>query len=173
MTMTEPFTGVVVANRGEIARRVIRTARRLGLPTVAVFTAADKDALHVREADEAVEVSSYLSVDEIAEVAHYRGGTRTAVHPGYGFLSENSEFARELEGTEGVTLVGPRADVMDAMGRKDKARDIAVAAGVPVVGTPPAAIDLAESRGAFGRVLDDAGLPAPPYGMATSFDGAR
>ncbi|HEV2796012.1 MAG TPA: biotin carboxylase N-terminal domain-containing protein [Nocardioides sp.] len=133
MTMIESFTGVVVANRGEIARRVLRTARRLGLPTVAVFTAADRDALHVREADEAVEVSSYLSVDEIAEVAHHRGGPRTAVHPGYGFLSENSGFARELEGTTGVTLVGPSADVMDAMGRKDRARDIAVAAGVPVV----------------------------------------
>ena len=133
MEMIESFTGVVVANRGEIARRVIRTARRLGLPTVAVFTALDKDALHVREADEAVEVSSYLSVDEIAEVAVHRGGSRAAVHPGYGFLSENSGFARELEGTTGVTLVGPSADVMDAMGRKDKARDIAVAAGVPVV----------------------------------------
>jgi acetyl-CoA/propionyl-CoA carboxylase biotin carboxyl carrier protein len=133
MTMTEPFTAVVVANRGEIARRVMRTARRLGLHTVAVFTPADRDALHVREADEAVEVSSYLSIDEIAEVAYYRGGTRTAVHPGYGFLSENSAFARELEGTEGVVLVGPSSDVMDAMGRKDKAREIAVAAGVPVV----------------------------------------
>jgi acetyl-CoA/propionyl-CoA carboxylase, biotin carboxylase, biotin carboxyl carrier protein len=131
--MIEPFTGVVVANRGEIARRVIRTAHRLGLPTVAVFTALDKDALHVREADEAVEVSSYLSVDEIVEVASHRGGSRTAVHPGYGFLSENSAFARTVEGTEGVTLVGPSSAVMDAMGRKDKARDIAVAAGVPVV----------------------------------------
>ncbi|MGF9753641.1 biotin carboxylase N-terminal domain-containing protein [Microvirga sp. 0TCS3.31] len=131
--MIESFTGVVVANRGEIARRVIRTAHRLGLPTVAVFTAADKDALHVREADESVEVSSYLSVDEIVEVASRRGGSRTAVHPGYGFLSENSAFARAVEGTDGVTLVGPSSAVMDAMGRKDKARDIAVAAGVPVV----------------------------------------
>jgi acetyl/propionyl-CoA carboxylase alpha subunit len=133
MTMLESLTGVVVANRGEIARRVIRTARRLGLPTVAVFTEADRDALHVREADEAVPVSSYLSIDEVAEVARTHGGERVAVHPGYGFLSENSAFARELEGSDGVTLVGPSSAVMDAMGRKDKARAIAVEAGVPVV----------------------------------------
>ena len=133
MTKIESLSAVLVANRGEIARRVIRTAHRLGLPTVAIHTPDEADALHVREADEAVEVSSYLAIDEIVEAARHRGGSRTAVHPGYGFLSENSAFAREVEGTDGVVLAGPTADVMDAMGRKDKARKIAVAAGVPVV----------------------------------------
>ncbi len=136
---TPSFARVLVANRGEIALRVMRTCRRLGIPTVAVHTAADRDAPHVRAADEAVEVASYLDIDDIVETAHRRGQGACGVHPGYGFLSERSAFARELEGTEGVVLVGPSAAVMDAMGRKDAAREIAVAAGVPVV--PSYAVD--------------------------------
>ena len=122
---------VLVANRGEIALRIMRTARAMGLRTVAVFTPADRDAPHVRAADDACEVSSYLAIDEIAEAAYYRGAQ--LVHPGYGFLSERAAFAREIEGTEPLILVGPSAAVMDAMGKKDAAREIAVAAGVPVV----------------------------------------
>ena len=124
------FASVLVANRGEIALRVIRTCRRLGVRSVAVFTDLDASAPHVREADDAVRVPSYLDVDAMVQAALDTGAQ--AVHPGYGFLSERSPFARALE-KAGVVLVGPSADVMDAMGRKDAAREIAVAAGVPVV----------------------------------------
>jgi acetyl-CoA/propionyl-CoA carboxylase biotin carboxyl carrier protein len=127
---------LLIANRGEIALRVMRTANRLGWRTVAIHTDLDADAPHVRAADRTVRVSSYLDIDEVVAAARESGAG--FVHPGYGFLSENSAFARELEAA-GLTLVGPSADVMDAMGRKDKARDIAVAAGVPVV--PSYALD--------------------------------
>jgi acetyl/propionyl-CoA carboxylase alpha subunit len=127
----KPFGAVLIANRGEIALRVIRTAHAMGLRTVAIFTAADRGAPHVRAADDAVEVSSYLAIHEIAEAARDRGAQ--LVHPGYGFLSERAAFAREIEDTEPLVLVGPSSGVMEAMGKKDAARDIAVAAGVPVV----------------------------------------
>ena len=122
---------LLIANRGEIALRVMRTAHRLGWSTVAIHTDLDAGAPHVGAADAAVQVASYLDIDAVVAAARESGAA--FVHPGYGFLSENSAFARELEGTEGVTLVGPSAAVMDSMGRKDKARDIAVTAGVPVV----------------------------------------
>jgi 3-methylcrotonyl-CoA carboxylase alpha subunit/acetyl-CoA/propionyl-CoA carboxylase biotin carboxyl carrier protein len=121
---------LLIANRGEIALRVMRTATRMGIRTVAIYTDLDRTAPHVRAADEAVRVESYLDVDAV--VAAARRARADAVHPGYGFLSERSTFARALE-EAGITLVGPSADVMDAMGRKDAAREIAVAAGVPVV----------------------------------------
>jgi 3-methylcrotonyl-CoA carboxylase alpha subunit/acetyl-CoA/propionyl-CoA carboxylase biotin carboxyl carrier protein len=128
---------VLVANRGEIALRVFRTCRRLGLRTVAVFTDVDHEAPHVRAADEAVRVGSYLDIAEVVAAAVATGAD--AVHPGYGFLSERAELARALEATDGVVLVGPSAAVMERMGRKDHAREIAVAAGVPVV--PSYALD--------------------------------
>ena len=121
---------LLVANRGEIALRIFRTARRLGLPTVAIFTAADRDAPHLRMADEVCEVPSYLDIDAIVSRARQHGCW--AIHPGYGFLSERAPFARAVEAA-GLKLVGPSAVVMDQMGRKDAARQIAVAAGVPVV----------------------------------------
>ncbi len=121
---------VLVANRGEIALRVFRTCRRMGLRTIAVHTDLDAGAPHVREADEAVRVQSYLDVDEVVAAAVSAGAD--AVHPGYGFLSERAAFATALEAA-GVTLVGPTAAVMEQMGRKDAARELAVAAGVPVV----------------------------------------
>ena len=124
------FESVLVANRGEIALRVIRTCRRLGVRSVALFTDLDASAPHVREADDAVRVPSYLDVDAVVQAAVETGAQ--AVHPGYGFLSERAPFARALD-KAGITLVGPSAEVMDAMGRKDAAREIAVAAGVPVV----------------------------------------
>ena len=122
---------VLIANRGEIALRVMRTAQRLGWRTVAIHTDLDADAPHVRAADRAVRVGSYLDIDEVVAAARDTGAG--FVHPGYGFLSENSGFARALEGNEGVVLVGPSSAVMDAMGRKDRAREIALAAAVPVV----------------------------------------
>ena len=121
---------LLVANRGEIARRVFRTCRRLGITTVAVHTALDTDALHVRDADVAVLVGSYLDADDILAAARSTGAD--AIHPGYGFLSENSSFARAVVDA-GITWVGPTPEVIEQMGRKDAAREIAVVAGVPVV----------------------------------------
>jgi acetyl-CoA/propionyl-CoA carboxylase, biotin carboxylase, biotin carboxyl carrier protein len=133
---------LLVANRGEIALRVIRTARRLGWRTVAIHSDLDAAAPHARAADRAVRVGSYLDVDEVVAAARDSGAG--FVHPGYGFLSERAPFARALA-EAGITLVGPTAEVMDAMGRKDAARQIAVAAGVPVV----PAYDLADDPDTF------------------------
>ncbi len=121
---------VLIANRGEIALRVMRGCRTLGLRSVAIHTDLDATAPHVREADAAVRVTSYLDIDAVVAAARQVGAD--AIHPGYGFLSERAEFARAVEAA-GIKLVGPSADVMDRMGRKDAAREIAVAAGVPVV----------------------------------------
>ncbi len=126
------ITTLLVANRGEIALRVLRTARAMGIRTVAVFTDLDAGSLHVRAADDAVRVPSYLDVEAVVAAAQSVGAD--AVHPGYGFLSERSAFAAALEAA-GIALVGPSAAVMDQMGRKDAAREIALAAGVPVVPT--------------------------------------
>ncbi|WP_156384364.1 biotin carboxylase N-terminal domain-containing protein [Marmoricola sp. Leaf446] len=124
------FDTVLVANRGEIALRVIRTCDRLGVRSVAIHTDLDATAPHVRAATEAVRVGSYLDVDEVVAAAQSSGAQ--AVHPGYGFLSERAAFAQALEDA-GIALVGPTAAVMEQMGRKDHAREVAVAAGVPVV----------------------------------------
>ena len=121
---------VLVANRGEIALRVFRTCHRLGIRTVAIHTDVDADAPHTRAADAALWVPSYLYVDGV--VAAAQEAKADAIHPGYGFLSERAAFARTVE-EAGIRLVGPSADVMDAMGRKDHARAIALEAGVPVV----------------------------------------
>ena len=121
---------LLVANRGEIALRVFRTAADLGITTVAIHTDLDAEALHVRAADRAVRVESYLDIDAV--VAAAKAANADAIHPGYGFLSERAEFVRAVEAA-GITFVGPSAEVMERMGRKDAAREIAVAAGVPVV----------------------------------------
>ena len=121
---------MLVANRGEIALRVFRTCARLGMRTIAIYTDVDAAAPHVVAADEAVRVSSYLDIDAVVAAAQATGAD--AIHPGYGFLSERAAFARAVEAS-GIRLVGPSAEVMEAMGRKDHAREIAVRAGVPVV----------------------------------------
>src|SRR3954452_14491133 len=108
----------------------MRTCGRLGIGTVAVHTAVDATAPHVRAADEAVRVDSYLDIDAVVAAAEDTGAQ--AVHPGYGFLSERAAFAEALE-QAGIALGGPSAKVMEQMGRKDAAREIAIAAGVPVV----------------------------------------
>ena len=121
---------MLVANRGEIALRVIRACRETGRRSVAIYTDIDSEAPHVAAADDAVHVRSYLDIGAV--VAAAQAVDADAVHPGYGFLSERAAFAEALEEAE-IRLVGPTAAVMDQMGRKDAAREIAVRAGVPVV----------------------------------------
>ena len=125
-----PLGAVLVANRGEIAVRVLRTCRRLGIRGIAVHTDLDATAPHVLAADDAVQVASYLDVEAPVAAAVATGAD--AVHPGYGFLSESAAFARAVV-QAGLVFVGPTADVVDLMGRKDAAREVAVAAGVPVL----------------------------------------
>ncbi len=133
-TPRPPLRRVLVANRGEIALRVFRACREMGIATVAIFTDLDEAAPHVRAADDAVRVSGYLDVDAVVAAAVASGAT--AVHPGYGFLSERAELARAVV-EAGLVFVGPSAEVMEQMGRKDAAREVAVAAGVPVVPSEP------------------------------------
>lgn len=130
------FKRILIANRGEIAVRVIKTARRLGIETVAVYSNADKGAMHVRMADYAVHIGaaaareSYLVMDKIIAAAKETGAQ--AIHPGYGFLSENADFAQRCK-DEGIVFIGPSPSAINAMGLKDRAKDIMGKAGVPVV----------------------------------------
>ena len=127
---------LLIANRGEIACRVISTARRMGIRTVAVYSDADRDAQHVRMADEttyigpAVAQESYLNIDNLIAAIRLTGAD--AVHPGYGFLSENAAFVEAVEGA-GAVFVGPPASAIRAMGLKDAAKALMAEAGVPVV----------------------------------------
>ncbi len=127
---------LLVANRGEIAVRIIRAAKTLGLRTAQVYSKADEDMLAVRMADEAVEIGppqaskSYLNVEAVLRAAQAIGAD--AIHPGYGFLAENADFAEAVE-TAGLVFVGPKAETIRIMGDKAAARAAASAAGVPVV----------------------------------------
>ena len=154
------FSKILIANRGEIACRVIRSARRLGIRTVAVYSQADADAQHVRQADEAWPIGgprpqeSYLRGDAIIDAARREGAE--AVHPGYGFLSENAAFAAACADA-GLVFVGPPPDAIARMGSKIEARRLMQHAGVPVVpGETPAAQDDAALVAAIARI----GYPA-------------
>ena len=153
------FKKILVANRGEIAVRVIRACREMGIGTVAIFSEVDRAALHVLRADEAYPVGpataaeSYLRVDKILEVARRSGAE--AIHPGYGFLAENPALATACE-QAGIILIGPSAASMKLMGSKTLARQAMQAAGVPVVpGTSSGTADLNEAR----RIADSIGYP--------------
>jgi 3-methylcrotonyl-CoA carboxylase alpha subunit len=130
------FHRILIANRGEIACRIITTARSLGIGTVAVFSDADRHALHTQLADEAIHIGespaaqSYLLGERIIEAAQRSGAQ--AIHPGYGFLSENAGFAR-LCAAAGLVFIGPPADAIDAMGSKARAKAIMGEAGVPLI----------------------------------------
>jgi acetyl-CoA/propionyl-CoA carboxylase biotin carboxyl carrier protein len=144
------FDKILIANRGEIAVRVIRTAREMSIATVAVYSEPDRDGMHVRMADEAYLIgaaapsASYLNIDAILEVAQRSGAQ--AIHPGYGFLAENSAFARRVVAA-GLVWIGPHADAIDAMGDKLRARQAMAKADVPFVpGGTEAIADVAGAR---------------------------
>lgn len=130
------FSKIIIANRGEIARRIIRTCKKMGVQTVAVYSDADKDALFVREADEAYYIGkppvgeSYLNTDRLIQVAKLSGAE--AVHPGYGLLSENAAFARRCE-TEKLVFIGPSPAIIQAMGSKIEARKTMKEANIPII----------------------------------------
>ena len=130
------FKKILIANRGEIAVRVMRTARRLGIKTVAVYSEPDADALHVESADEAVcigpapSAESYLDADAIIRATKETGAQ--AIHPGYGFLSENAAFARKLK-RQGIAFIGPGAAAIASMGDKITSKELAEKAGVNTI----------------------------------------
>ena len=153
---TQPLTSVLIANRGEIACRVMRTAKAMGLTTIAVHSATDSHARHVREADIAVNLGgskaseSYLQIDKLIAAAKASGAQ--AIHPGYGFLSENAGFARAVE-QAGLIFLGPPAAAIDAMGSKSAAKSLMETAGVPLVpGYHGDAQDAATFREASARI---------------------
>ncbi|SDP80371.1 acetyl-CoA carboxylase, biotin carboxylase subunit [Mucilaginibacter sp. OK268] len=141
---------ILIANRGEIALRVMRSAREMGIKTVAVYSDADRNALHVRYADEAVYIGaapsnqSYLNGEKIIAACHKTGAT--GIHPGYGFLSENAAFARQVK-EAGVVLIGPSPEAMEVMGNKLSAKAAALKYNIPMVpGTEEAITDIAEAK---------------------------
>ncbi|MGH2976668.1 MAG: acetyl/propionyl/methylcrotonyl-CoA carboxylase subunit alpha [Solirubrobacterales bacterium] len=153
------FQKVLIANRGEIAIRVARTLKEMGIASVAVYSEIDRDAPHVREADEAfligpaVPAESYLNVAKIIETAKEAGAE--AIHPGYGFLAENAEFARACAEAE-IVFIGPPPEAIEAMGSKTRAREIMAEAGVPIV---PGATEPAADVEAARAQAEEAGYP--------------
>jgi acetyl-CoA/propionyl-CoA carboxylase biotin carboxyl carrier protein len=153
------FEKVLIANRGEIAIRVARTLKEMGIGSVAVYSEIDRDAPHVREADEAfligpaVPAESYLDIEKIIATAKEAGAE--AIHPGYGFLAENADFARACDAA-GIVFIGPPPEAIEAMGSKTRAREIMAEAGVPIV---PGATEPATDVEAARKQAEEAGYP--------------
>src|ERR671929_1327241 len=153
------FRKILIANRGEIACRIIKTARQMGIATVAVYSETDAEALHVREADEAVLIGpppsaeSYLRIDRIVEACKQTGAE--AVHPGYGFLSERPAFAEALAAA-GIVFIGPNPRAIAAMGDKIESKRAAAAARVSTV---PGHLGVIESPAHAVSIADDIGYP--------------
>ncbi len=153
------FKKILIANRGEIALRVIRTCKEMGIKTVAVYSTADKDSLHVKFADEAVCIGKPASADSYLNVAHIIAAAEItnadAIHPGYGFLAENAKFAK-ICGDHGIKFIGPMPEMIDAMGDKITAKQTMIAAGVPVV---PGVDGLLESVAHAKSAAKEVGYP--------------
>ncbi len=130
------FKKILIANRGEIALRIIRTCKEMGIKTVAVYSTADKDSLHVRFADEAVCIGKPASIDSYLNIPHIMAAIEItnadAIHPGYGFLAENSKFA-QICTDHGIKFIGPTPEMINSMGDKITAKETMIRAGVPVV----------------------------------------
>ncbi|KEO54863.1 acetyl-CoA carboxylase biotin carboxylase subunit, partial [Thalassospira permensis] len=153
------FKKILIANRGEIACRVIKSARKMGIATVAVYSDADKNALHVQMADEAVHIGpapsnqSYLVIDKIIDACKSTGAE--AVHPGYGFLSENQAFAKALDAAK-IAFIGPPVDAIAAMGDKITSKKIAAEAGVSTV---PGYMGVIKDTDEAIKIANDVGYP--------------
>ena len=167
--MTTRIKRILIANRGEIAIRVMRAANELGIRTIAIYSQEDRFSLHRMKADESYQVGAgktpleaYLDIDDIVRLA--KTAHVDAIHPGYGFLSENPQFA-EACAAAGLIFIGPTPDIMRRLGNKVMARNLAVSAGVPVMpATPPLPRDDAESL----RMAREVGFPVTTSGRLKS-----
>lgn len=153
------FRSVLIANRGEIARRIIRTCKHMGIHTIAIYSDADIHALHVRDADESIGIGgftpreSYLVIEKVMSAAKQSGAE--AIHPGYGFLSENADFAQAVTDA-GMTFIGPTPNAIRMLGDKTAARDVAVKSNVPIA---PGSIGAIETFEQAKSLLDEIGYP--------------
>src|SRR5215813_2377039 len=153
------FKKILIANRGEIALRIIKSCRQMGIKTLAVYSTADKDGLHVRIADEAVCIGKAASADSYLNIPHLMAAAEItnadAIHPGYGFLAENARFA-EICGEHGIKFIGPTPHMINSMGDKITAKETMIKAGVPVV---PGGQGLLQSIDEARGLAKDMGYP--------------
>src|SRR5271170_2686332 len=153
------FKKILIANRGEIALRILGACKELGIRTVAVYSEADRDSLHVRFADEAICIGPPRSSDSYLNIPHVISAAEIAnvdaIHPGYGFLSENANFAEVCEASH-ITFIGPTPECIRLMGEKDKAKAEMAAAGLPIV---PGSAGIVEDEAAAKKTAAEIGLP--------------